>query len=107
MAAKVAYYPMTGEALRLADCEADMDARRRARQREASLAQRCTELEQRMNAQELLLAEETRLRVEFEKDHEWLVKTMNRLATEYAHLTGEDEPGPELDPDPDEVPFHF
>ena len=66
-------YPITGEELRLADCEADMDARRKARQREASLAQRCTELEQRVNAQELLLAEETARRIAVENELAWLV----------------------------------
>jgi len=97
-------YPMTGEELRLADMDADMDARRKARQREASLAQRCTELEQRVNAQELLLEEETRRRVELEKEQAWLVKTMNRLALRFGPAPDE---MPELDNDPDEVPFHF
>ena len=46
--------------------------------------------EQRVNALEVLLADETAKRIKYETEHVWLVTTMNRLAAHYAHLTGED-----------------
>jgi hypothetical protein len=90
MEAKVAYYP-TGEELRLSDCEADMDARRKTRERLAALVLRCNDLEQWAARAELLLAEETARRVKLEAEHEWLVRTMNRLALRMGPLDGEME----------------
>ena len=51
---------------------------------------RIAALEQRVNALEVLLADETAKRIKYETEHVWLVTTMNRLAAHYAHLTGED-----------------